>query len=221
MLTLTDITLTYPDGDSRLTAVERASLSVAPGQMAALIGASGSGKSSLLSVAATLVTPDSGKVEIDGIEATGLDQAGRSRVRREKLGIVFQAPNLIPSLTVAEQLEVMSRLSGAKASRARITELLADVGMDHFSGRKPGQLSGGQRQRVNIARAMVHAPSALLVDEPTSALDQERSRDIMELLTCLTHERNLATLLVTHDLGQLENADAVYRMADGVVTREK
>lgn len=221
MLTLTDITLTYPDGDSRLTAVDRASLSVAPGQMAALIGASGSGKSSLLSVAATLVTPHSGKVEIDGIETTGLDQAGRSRVRREKLGIVFQAPNLIPSLTVAEQLEVMSRLSGAKASRARITELLADVGMDHFSGRKPGQLSGGQRQRVNIARAMVHAPSALLVDEPTSALDQERSRDIMELLTCLTHERNLATLLVTHDLGQLENADAVYRMADGVVTREK
>lgn len=231
MLNLTNITLTYPDGDSRLTAIDDASLSIARGEFAAVTGASGSGKSSLLSVAATLVSPDEGMVEIDGVDATALDPAGRSDLRRSKLGIVFQAPNLIPSLTVSEQLEIMGKIGGkdhdtafsrmSKAQRKEhILELLADVGMADFAGRKPGQLSGGQRQRVNIARAIVHHPAVLLVDEPTSALDQDRSVAIMELLAHVTRSRDLAALVVTHDQSQLKDFDPVFHMTDGVVTQQ-
>ncbi|MDO5645182.1 MAG: ATP-binding cassette domain-containing protein [Dermabacter sp.] len=222
MLSLHDITLTYPDGERRLTALNSVNLEVAPGRFTAVTGPSGSGKSSLLSVAATLVRPDAGTVVIDGIEASALSAAEAAELRRTTLGIVFQSPNLIPSLTVAEQLEVIGKLSGrpgrASVGRERIMELLADVGMGDLAHRRPGQLSGGQRQRVNIARALVHEPHVLLVDEPTSALDSQRSGEVMALLRRLTVERDLAAVVVTHDEEQLPVFDSVARMSDGVLS---
>ncbi|MFJ8823056.1 ABC transporter ATP-binding protein [Streptomyces sp. NPDC102467] len=219
-LQLDDITLTYADGEGRLTALDRVSLTVPAGTVSAVVGPSGSGKSSLLAVAATLVTPDSGRVLIDGTAATGLSRAAAAELRRRAVGIVFQQPNLLPSLTALEQLQVMAHLDGRRPRevRGRAAELLDAVGLGGLAHRRPHQLSGGQRQRVNIARALVNAPRVLLVDEPTSALDFERGSAVLELLALLTRERGVATVLVTHDRGRLGFADQVVEMVDGCLT---
>lgn len=216
-LNLTDITLTYPDGDGRLTALDRVSLEAPSGTLTAVIGPSGSGKSSLLAVAATLITPDSGTVVIDGTSTTGMSRGKLAELRREKIGIVFQQPNLLPSLTAAEQLQVMAVIRGGSARRARgrALDLLDAVGLGEYADRRPHQLSGGQRQRVDIARALMNEPTVLLVDEPTSALDHERGAAVVDLLTRLTRVQDTATVLVTHDRSLLTNADHLVEVHDG------
>ncbi|GGY38653.1 ABC transporter ATP-binding protein [Streptomyces xanthochromogenes] len=216
-LLLDDVTLTYPDGEGRLTALDAVSLGVDAGTVTACVGPSGSGKSSLLAVAATLVTPDAGRVVVAGTDTAGLGPAQKARLRRDSIGIVFQQPNLLPALTAAEQLQVMAHLAGRKPreARERALELLAAVGLADQAGRRPHQLSGGQRQRINIARALMNEPVVLLVDEPTSALDHERGAAVLDLLLTLTRERGTATVLVTHDRAHLERMDAVVTMADG------
>jgi len=219
-LQLTGITLSYPDGASRLTALDDVTLTVPAGTMTAVIGPSGSGKSSLLAVAATLITPDTGRVVIDGTDTSGLSRAELTALRRTKVGTVFQQPNLLPSLTAAEQLQVMAHLDGRSPGRARrrALELLAAVGLEAEADRRPHQLSGGQRQRVNIARALMNEPAVLLVDEPTSALDHERGAAVLDLLTALTHQRATATVLVTHDRSHLTAVDEVAEVHDGRLT---
>lgn len=219
-LVLEAVTLTYPDGDGRLTALDEVSLTVPAGRLTAVVGPSGSGKSSLLAVAATLVTPDRGRVVVAGTDTTGLDAGGRAALRRESIGIVFQQPNLLPSLTAVEQLQVMADLSGRapKRVRDRAMELLDAVGLADRAARRPHQLSGGQRQRVNIARALMNEPAVLLVDEPTSALDHERGAAVVALLAGLTRERGTATVLVTHDRAHLTAADEVTTVQDGHLT---
>ncbi|MFE7317207.1 ABC transporter ATP-binding protein [Streptomyces sp. NPDC057555] len=216
-LELTDVTLTYPDGDARLTALDAVSLTVPAGTLTAVVGPSGSGKSSLLAVAATLIRPDRGQVVIDGTDTAGLTRAALAALRRTTIGTVFQQPNLLPSLTAAEQLQVMAHLAGRppRSARSRARELLAAVGLEGQADRRPHQLSGGQRQRVNIARALMNEPAVLLVDEPTSALDHERGAAVLELLTDLTHQRGTATVLVTHDRSHLDAVDAVAEVLDG------
>ncbi|MGK4591421.1 ABC transporter ATP-binding protein [Amycolatopsis sp. w19] len=216
-LNLTDVTLTYPDGDSRLTALDGVTLDVPPGTITAVAGPSGSGKSSLLAVAATLITPDHGSVTIDGTETTGLSRGELTELRRRKIGIVFQQPNLLPALTAAEQLQVMARIDGRSPSAARgvALDLLDAVGLGPQAGRRPHQLSGGQRQRVNIARALMNEPTVLLIDEPTSALDHDRGAAVIDLITRLTHQRATATVLVTHDRAHLTAVDRIVEVHDG------
>ncbi|OIK23645.1 ABC transporter ATP-binding protein [Streptomyces malaysiense] len=216
-LSLNDITLTYPDGDTRLTALDRVSLEVPRGSLTAVVGPSGSGKSSLLAVAATLITPDTGTVTIDGTSTTGLGRGELTELRRGRIGIVFQQPNLLPSLTAAEQLQVMAHIDGRSpaGARGRAMALLDAVGLADQAGRRPHQLSGGQRQRVNIARALMNDPTVLLVDEPTSALDHERGTAVLDLLVRLTHDRDTATVLVTHDRTHLAAADRTAEVRDG------
>lgn len=223
MIRLNNITLTFPDGDNRVTAVNQVSLTAHPGTVTGITGPSGSGKSSLLAVAATLIRPDTGQVIIDDIDATRLTPGEATETRRDKIGIVFQQSNLIPSLTALEQLSVMNEL-GARHSRrnrgkaAKRAETLLDaVGLADHQDKRPHQLSGGQRQRVNIARALMNDPSALLVDEPTSALDQERGASIIELILRLTDELNTSTLLVTHDLVHLPRMHGVVNLVDGAL----
>ncbi|MGW5369879.1 ABC transporter ATP-binding protein [Streptomyces sp. NPDC004009] len=220
-LELTDVTLTYADGDTRLTALDRVTLQVPEGSLTAVVGPSGSGKSSLLAVAATLITPDAGTVTVDGAATAGLSRGELAELRRHRIGIVFQQPNLLPSLTAAEQLQVMGRMGGRGAgrSRARALELLDAVGLVDQAHRRPHQLSGGQRQRVNIARALMNDPTVLLVDEPTSALDHERGAAVVELIARLTRERATATVLVTHDRAHLTAADRVAEVHDGRLRR--
>ncbi|MEV6165664.1 ABC transporter ATP-binding protein [Streptomyces sp. NPDC052052] len=219
-LRLDDVTLTYPDGDGRLTALDRVSLDVPAGTLAAVVGPSGSGKSSLLAVAATLTTPDEGRVVVAGRDTAGLDRARKAALRRAHLGIVFQQPNLLPSLTAVEQLQVMTHLSGGavREARGRALELLDAVGLADRASRRPHQLSGGQRQRINIARALMNDPEVLLVDEPTSALDHERGAAVVDLLVTLTRQRSTATVMVTHDRSHLDRADRTFTMDDGRLT---
>ncbi|MEV6027995.1 ABC transporter ATP-binding protein [Streptomyces sp. NPDC052036] len=216
-LNLTDITLTYPDGDSRVTALDRVTLDVPRGGLTAVVGPSGSGKSSLLAVAATLITPDAGTVTVDGTPTTGMTRRELTELRRHKIGIVFQQPNLLPSLTAAEQLQVMAQIDGRspKKARGRARDLLDAVGLADHAHRRPHQLSGGQRQRVNIARALMNDPTVLLVDEPTSALDHERGAAVMEMITRLTRRQATATVLVTHDRTHLTAADSIAEVHDG------
>jgi putative ABC transport system ATP-binding protein len=221
---LKNITLTFPDGDRRVTALNDVSLHVEAGSVVAITGASGSGKSTLLAVASTLLTPDSGTVTIDGIDAANLDAGQRSALRRERIGIVFQQSNLLQSLTAREQLLVMNELGGKKRPQADVAakadELLTAVGLTGHEHKRPHQLSGGQRQRVNIARAFMEDPSVFVVDEPTASLDQESGASIIELILRMTAAHRTATILVTHDLRHLASMDDHYVMQDGVLTRQ-
>jgi len=216
-LTLVNVTLDYPDGSSAIKALDSVNLSANAGEFLSLVGPSGSGKSSLLAVAATLVTPTSGLVLIDGQDATAFGAGERTALRRETVGIIFQQPNLLSSLTAVEQLVIGEHLRGKplRGARRRAAELLDVVGLADGLNKRPHQLSGGQRQRVNIARALMGSPRVLLVDEPTAALDMERSEAIVRLLRRVTDEFSTATLMVTHDTEFLPLTDSVLTMRDG------
>ncbi|MEV5839545.1 ABC transporter ATP-binding protein [Nocardia sp. NPDC052112] len=229
-LTVSETTLTYPDGTGRLTALNRVNMHVTGGTIAAITGPSGSGKSSLLAVVSTLIRPDSGRITLETLDGT-IDLATRSRreaaaLRRSSIGIVFQQPNLIPALTAVEQLEAMSHLgqhlftspTRCRETRTKAMELLDAVGLAEHHAKRPAQLSGGQRQRVNIARALMNDPALLVIDEPTSALDTERGAAIIDLIRTVVRTHNAATLLVTHDQTHLHQMNAVYRMIDGTLT---
>jgi putative ABC transport system ATP-binding protein len=164
---------------------------------------------------------------INDVDATRLSAKETAALRRREIGIVFQQPNLLASLTALEQLELMGRLGsrprgGARAATtAKARDLLAAVGLSAKARTRPGELSGGERQRVNIARAFMNDPSVMVVDEPTSALDQARGGAIIELVIDLTRTHDVATLLVTHDQAHLPAMDAVYTMVDGVLTTRR
>ena len=216
-LEISHATVVYPDGESTVTALDKADLSAKPGELTAIIGESGSGKSTLLSVAAGLVTPTSGRVEVAGIDLTGADDKTRSKVRRENIGVIFQQANLLASLTVREQLLIMDHIRGVRMRPQRADELLEQVGLANLGSRRMAQLSGGQRQRVNIARALMAEPALLLADEPTSALDSSLSQEIMALIAKLTREMNTATVVVTHDRRLLDYVDQAVEVRDGRV----
>ncbi|MFF7731554.1 ATP-binding cassette domain-containing protein [Streptomyces sp. NPDC007984] len=216
-LRLNDVTLTLGDGDTAVTALDHVSLTVAPGEFVAVVGPSGSGKSSLLAVAGGLQRPTSGTVRISGTELTALSDKQRTATRRRHIGFVFQQSNLLASLTVREQLLLPLHIDGRldTTARARADELIEAVGLTHRAGCRPHQLSGGERQRAGLARALMTSPAVLLVDEPTSALDRVRSAEAVRMIAEQTHERGTATVMVTHDTAIMDAADRVYEMVDG------
>lgn len=204
-LTLEAVTVTVPDGDDTLTILDGASLTAAPGDVIAVTGASGSGKSTLLAVAGLLRTADTGRVVVAGTDATTLGRAARTRLRGDAIGLVFQTPNLFPSLTALEQVELVAHIGGRLdgPARARARELIDAVGLGHRSHHRPAHLSGGERQRVGLARALMNRPAVLLADEPTAALDDRRGRDIMALLVEQARAQEVAAVIVTHNPAQL------------------
>ena len=216
-LTLADVRLTYPDGDRRLVALDSVDLRVAPGQFVAVTGPSGSGKSSLLAVAGALTTPEQGTVVLESTDVTALDQQGRDRLRRARIGFVFQQANLLASLTALDQLLLVAHVAGTprRTAEARARELLDRVGLARKTHKRPHALSGGERQRVGVARALMGSPALLLVDEPTSALDHDRGEAVVRLLHDITHEQQVATVMVTHDLHHLHLVDRTMTMNDG------
>lgn len=212
MLTMENVTVTFQDGQDRITALDSANFEARPGQLTFIIGESGSGKSTLLSAAAGLITPDSGSVQLDGVAVS-------DEVRLKKIGMIFQQANLIGALNVRDQLLITDHMRGVKPRADRADELLAKVGLEGLGSRRMQQLSGGQRQRVGIARALMGEPSLILADEPTAALDSERSQEIVSLLRELVEENNVACGFVTHDRSLIAHGDAVYEVHDGQVDR--
>lgn len=205
-LAVDGVVVTILDGEREVDILDRTSLTVAPGELITISGRSGSGKSTLLSVAGLLRTPDHGSVSVAGTAAVGLSPSARTRLRRERIGMIFQGAELFPSLTAIEQLELAAHIQGRldRTARDRAHDLLDEMGLADRHDHRPGQLSGGERQRIGIARALMNRPSLLLADEPTSSLDPERAREIMELLAAVTADRGLATVVVSHDPAHLD-----------------
>lgn len=206
VLALQDIVVKILDGEREVAILDHTRLTVAAGELITISGRSGSGKSTLLAVAGMLRTPDHGSVAVAGTEVEGLSGSARTRLRRERIGMIFQGAELFPSLTAFEQLELAAHIQGGldRDARTRAHDLLDEVGLADRHSHRPGQLSGGERQRVGIARALMNRPSLLLADEPTSSLDPERAREIMQLLATVTSDRGLATVVVSHDATHLD-----------------
>ncbi|CAN5485271.1 ABC transporter ATP-binding protein [soil metagenome] len=218
-LTLEHITVTVPDGPDTLTILDDLDLTVAAGEVVALTGASGSGKSTLLAVAGLLRRANDGTVSVAGTDTTGLSRKQLTRLRGEHIGFVFQSASLFPALTAIEQVEFIAHINGHlnSAARKRASELLAAVGLEHRRDARPAQLSGGERQRVGIARALMNQPALLLADEPTAALDDARGRDIMAMLVAEAAQRDVATVVVTHNPAQLTAGTRHLVLSDGTV----
>jgi putative ABC transport system ATP-binding protein len=214
-LHLSGVTLRLGDGDDTITALDAVSLTVAPGELVAVVGPSGAGKSSLLAVAGGLTVPDEGTATVDGNDLAAMNPATRTAYRREHIGFVFQNGNLIPALTAIDQLRLIHHLNRRRTGAQDAVKLLAAMGMADKAHRRPHQLSGGERQRVGIARALIGSPSLLLADEPTAALDRARSHEVVELLARETRRAGVATVMVTHDTDVLEHCDRVVERVDG------
>jgi len=209
----------YQVASGTVTAVDGVSFSVGRGEFVALVGPSGSGKTTLLAILAGLLQPTSGSVAIDGQELFEMKESARAEFRRRKIGFTFQANNLVPFLTVMENVELLLRLNGEynAAGKRRARELLVLLGLEDRLNALPRQLSGGQQQRVAIARALINQPALVLADEPTASLDTERAYQVVETMANLVHELRNAGIMVTHDLRLVEYADRIIQMLDGRV----
>ncbi|MFE9308917.1 ABC transporter ATP-binding protein [Streptomyces sp. NPDC088353] len=214
-LELRDVTVTLGRGESRTTALRNLTAAFAPAALSALVGPSGSGKSTLLAVAGALLRPDSGQVLLGGSDLARLTSAQQARLRRDRIGYVFQSGNLLSGLTAIEQMLAAASVAGRsrRAVRARAEELLAEVGLAHRLRHRADELSGGERQRIAIARALLLEPELLLVDEPTAAVDRERAAGIVALLAETTHRYGCVTVVATHDPVVEEAADRIVDMA--------
>ncbi|MBT8422899.1 MAG: ABC transporter ATP-binding protein [Gammaproteobacteria bacterium] len=217
-LIVDNVSLVLGDGDQQITALDEVSTTVNQGELVAIVGPSGAGKSSLLAVCGGLRKPTSGSISIDGEQISTLPAAQLTRIRRDRIGFVFQQSNLVPALTAVDQLLLLVHMQGRRpgsADRERALALLDEVDMSHRADRRPDQMSGGERQRVGIARALMTEPRLMLVDEPTSMLDHNRGQAIVELLAARCREHLVATLMVTHDHGMLAAASRVLNISDG------
>ena len=206
---------TYAEGATPVRALAGVSLSLEAGDFVAVMGPSGCGKSTLLNLAGAMDFPTSGLVKIAGEATTGLDDGGLTRLRRRKIGFIFQSFQLLPNLTAAENVELPLLLSGTAGARAAALERLARVELEGLGDRYPHQLSGGQMQRVAIARALVHQPRLLLADEPIGNLDSITGTTILELLRRIVTEERATVVMATHSAESTAVADRVVEMRDG------
>jgi putative ABC transport system ATP-binding protein len=197
MLSATDIRKGYATREGRIDVLRGVSLEVQPGEAVALTGESGSGKSTLMHCLGCLDSLDAGDVTLAGTRLDGLSEAERAEIRRDRIGVVFQSLNLIPSLDVRQNLAFQARLSG-RLDIAWIEELTARLGLEEYLDRYPEELSGGQQQRVAIGRAVANRPELLLADEPTGNLDEETAERVLDLMLDLARETGAAFLMVTH-----------------------
>ncbi|QKW34217.1 ABC transporter ATP-binding protein [Actinomadura sp. NAK00032] len=217
---LTSVRKVYGSTRNAVVALDGVSVGLRKGAFTAIMGPSGSGKSTLLQCAAGLDRPTSGSVTLDGVELTSLGERERTRLRRRRIGFVFQAFNLLPALTVRDNVALPLRLAGRRPERGAVEEVLERVGLGGRLGSRPGELSGGQQQRVAIARALITRPAVLFGDEPTGALDTGTAREVLALLREAVEETGQTVVMVTHDPVAAAHADRALFLADGRLAGE-
>jgi putative ABC transport system ATP-binding protein len=215
VVALRDVRKVHGQGDGEVVALDGVSVALSPGSFTAIMGPSGSGKSTFLHVAAGLDRPTSGTVALGGVALAGLSERRLTMLRRECVGFVFQAFNLMPSLTVTQNIALPLRLDGRRPRRSEVREVAARVGLEQRLRHRPSQLSGGQQQRVAIARALVTRPEVVFADEPTGALDTKAGRGVLELLREVVDADGHTVVMVTHDPIAAAYADRVILLADG------
>jgi len=217
VLSFHTVSKNYLADGQQIRALSGVSLQLEQGEFVALVGRSGCGKSTLLNLAGAMDFPTSGQVLLDGTATSSLDDSGLTRLRREKVGFVFQSFQLLPTLSVIENVELPLLLAGKMSARAAATERLRWVELTGYDDRMPHQLSGGQMQRVAIARALVHSPRVLLADEPTGNLDSATGDVILELLRRIATEQKTTMLMATHSTEAAALADTLVRLRDGQI----
>jgi ABC-type lipoprotein export system ATPase subunit len=210
-----EVTKEYHADGVPVRALNGVSLDVQAGEFVALVGRSGCGKSTLLNLAGAMDFPTSGSVHIDGLLTSSLDDAGLTKIRRERVGFIFQSFQLLPTLSVIENIELPLMLAGSRDSRSAALRQLREVEMEDYAARMPYQLSGGQMQRVAIARALAHGPRLLLADEPTGNLDSSTGDLILALLRRIADKHGTAVVMATHSAEAANITDSVVRMRDG------
>ncbi len=220
VLTATDISRRYGEGDTAVDALRGVSLEIASGKLTAVMGPSGSGKSTLMHILAGLDRPTSGEVTIAGTPIAAMGDDGLTRLRRDHIGFIFQFFNLLPMLTAAENIRLPMQLAGRKVDAAWMDELTTKVGLTDRLTHRPSELSGGQQQRVAVARALVSRPSVMFADEPTGNLDSKTGGEILGLLRDSVDTFGQTTVMVTHDAHAAAIADRVLFLADGDVVRD-
>ncbi len=220
---LSDITKLYTQGSLEVQALRGLDLTVGKGEFTALIGPSGSGKTTTLNLVGGLDSPTSGSVAVEGVDLGTLNRKELSRLRRDRIGFVFQSYNLIPVLTAYENAEMVMWVQGVPAPerRKRVMELLRAVGLEGLEDRKPTELSGGQQQRVAIARAIASDPAVVLADEPTANVDSETAENLISLMETLNRDRGVTFLFSTHDPRVVERVKRVVRLVDGRVDSDE
>ena len=218
-LALVGVARSYRTGEAPLPVLRGAQLSVAPGEMVALVAPSGAGKSTLLHIAGLLERPDEGEVYIGGQATTGLGDAARTALRRTEIGFVYQFHHLLPEFSALENLMLPQMIAGLdrKEAESRARELLAYLRVDHRATHRPAELSGGEQQRVAIARAVANAPRVLLADEPTGNLDPKTAGHVFDALSTLVRESGLAALIATHNFALAEGMDRAITITDGAI----
>jgi len=222
VLATENLTKEYQVDETTITAVDNVSLELKAGEFVALVGPSGSGKTTLLAMIAGLLSPTSGQITLAGEELAQMNEAQLTALRRNRIGFTFQANNLVPYLTVRENVELMLRLNGTynKEGRRQAEELLQRLGLGERLNSLPSQLSGGQKQRVAIARSLIHDPALVLADEPTASLDTELAYQVVQTFADLIHEQNRVGIMVTHDLRMVRHVDRVIQIADGRLEKD-
>jgi putative ABC transport system ATP-binding protein len=210
----------YGEGEAAVDALVDVSVAFERGRFTAIMGPSGSGKSTLMHILAGLDRPTSGTVELDGAQITGLDDAELTRLRRDKLGFVFQFFNLLPVLTAEENLLLPLSIAGRKPDQAWLDRLVQTVGLEDRRSHRPSELSGGQQQRVAVARALVSKPAVVFADEPTGNLDSKASADVLRLLRQAVDEFGQTVIMVTHDPGAAAHADRLVTLSDGAIVHD-
>ena len=220
---LVNLTKQYRQGSDTISALDGVNLRIESGEFASIVGRSGSGKTSLLDMVGLLMRPTSGTVLFDGDDTAGLSDRRRADLRARRIGFVFQEYNLLPGLTVLENVMLACRYAGGdrREGRRRAVELLQMVGLGNRLNHRPDQLSGGQQQRVAIARALVNRPALVLADEPTGAVDSQTSDELVALMRKLNREEGVTFVVVTHDMDLAAKTDRVVRLSDGRVVSDE
>lgn len=221
LLELKDVTKAFTRNNETTYALQKTNFSIKEGEFVALIGPSGSGKSTFLTIAGGLQNPTEGSVTIAGTDITELSLKELSDIRLKSVGFILQASNLVPFLSVEQQLEFVDKIVKRDTDKEALEDLLEALGITKLRQKYPTDLSGGERQRATIAKVLYGTSDLILADEPTASLDTTKAFEVVKLLAKETHERNKATIMVTHDERLIDFCDAVYEMRDGVITKRK